>query len=236
MKKIKATIYANIVYFTCVASETIKRVFFDFEDYLFEKKYALDLSGIIETNNLLSDHHDSISHAMAYQAVWIRNLRELFSEAKKTGYKFENFIDIGSGKGKACFYAHKKNIFNHIIGVDFSEPLVEIANINKKKLNSKNISFINADAIQFVLPNQTCLVFMFNPFDSTILEKFISNNINHFNNFNSIIAYANDIHRLSLTRLGFEIIFRNDTRRISLYKLVTSKSTVSHETPYIKKC
>ena len=60
---------------------------------------------------------------------------------------------------------------------------------------------------------------MFNPFDSVVLEKFILNNVEHFKKHNSVIAYANDIERLSLTKFGFETIFRNQTRKISLYQL-----------------
>ena len=212
-------IHAYVAQLSHSASESIKRKIFDFEDYLFEKKYSLELSGIVENKNLVAHNKESVAHATAYQAVWSRNLRELLNEVQKTGYEFENFIDIGSGKGKACFYAYTKRIFNNIIGIEFSEPLVEIANRNKVKIKSQSISFINADATEFKLPNQNNLIFMFNPFDSVVLENFISNNIEHFKKHNSVIAYANDIQRLSLTKFGFETIFRNQSRKISLYQL-----------------
>lgn len=200
-------------------SESIKRTIFDFEDYLFEIIHSLELGGIVANIDLVADNKDSLFHATAYHAVWCRNLRELFSEAEKTGYHFENFIDIGSGKGKACFYADIKQHFTNIIGVEFSKPLIEIANKNKSKINSKKTRFINTDATQFKLPNQSSLIFMFNPFDNVVLEKFIINNIEHFENHNSVIAYANDIQRMSFAKLGFETIFRNQTRKISLYQL-----------------
>ena len=206
--------------FNKYASEIVKRKLFDFEDFLFEKIYRLELSGVILNKDLISDNLISLSHATAYHAVWCRNLRELFEEAKKTGYVFENFIDIGSGKGKACFYAHTTGQFNSIIGIEFSEPLVKIANQNIEKFKSKNISFINTDANFFNLPNQQNLIFLFNPFDNVILENFMSINKNHFSKYNSIIAYANDVHRQSLTNFGFETIFRNQTRRISLYQMI----------------
>ena len=212
-------IRVNVARVSHSASEAIKRKIFDFEDYIFEKKYSLELSGIVENKNLVAKNKESLSHATAYHAVWSRNLRELFIEAKKTGYEFENFIDIGSGKGKACFYAYTKHHFTQIIGVEFSETLVEIANRNKVKINSESISFIHADATEFKLPKQKNLIFMFNPFDSVVLEKFIFNNVEQFKKHNSVIAYANDIERLSLTKFGFETIFRNQTRKISLYQL-----------------
>jgi protein-L-isoaspartate O-methyltransferase len=206
----------------CVQSvlESVKRKLFYFEDYLFEKRYGYEVSGTILKKDLSINNKNSLLHANAYQAVWCHTLRELFIEAKKTGYDFENFIDIGSGEGKACLYASTKQSFNKIIGVELSVPLVTVANRNKDKANSKNITFINADAVEFKLPNQTNFIFMFNPFDNVVLEKFISNNINHFKINNSVIAYANDIQRLSLTKFGFETIFRNQTRKISLYQLL----------------
>ena len=115
--------------------EIIKRRIFEFEDYIFEKRYSLELSGMIAKQDLIADNN-SLSHATSYGAVWCRNLREIFFEANKIGYNFETFIDIGSGKGKACFYAQVKQPFKNIIGVDFSRPLVEIANRNKAKIKN----------------------------------------------------------------------------------------------------
>jgi SAM-dependent methyltransferase len=202
--------------------ELILRKIYFVEDFLFELRLGVELSGTISASDIVSKS-TSKSHTTAYQPVFTRNLRELLNEAKKTGIEFENFIDIGSGKGKACFYAYKTCFFPYIIGVDFSEPLVEIANRNKRKLNLQSISFINADATEFELPKQTSFIFMFNPFDSIVLEKFISNNIDHFKKFNSVIAYANDIQRPSLRKLGFETIFRNQTRKISLWQFTLTQ-------------
>jgi 16S rRNA G966 N2-methylase RsmD len=198
--------------------DAINRKFYAAEDFLFEKRLGIELSGNVNASNLITTFTTK-SHAVEYRPVYTRNLRELFNESQKTAYTFENFIDIGSGKGKACFYAYTKRIFNNIIGIEFSEPLVEIANRNKVKIKSENIKFINADAAEFELPQKNNLIFMFNPFDSVVLEKFISNNIEHFRKNNSVIAYANDIQRLSLTKFGFETIFRNQSSKISLYQL-----------------
>lgn len=204
-----------------LSCEAIKRKMFDFEDYLFEKKYGLDLRGIIKKDELTAEDKNSLFHATAYHAVWCRNLRQLFLEATKIQINFESFIDIGSGKGKACFYAEQNKLlsFNSIIGVEFSLPLIDISNKNKAVFKSKKVSFLNYDASQYELPNRTCLVFMFNPFDETILETFISNNIDHFKKYNSVVAYANDIHKDLLSEFGFTTLFRNDTRKISIYQI-----------------
>lgn len=215
----KKNIMGNITLLSESVLEFVKRKIFALEDYIFQARYSLELNGTIVNEELVTEHRGSLLHATAYQAVWSRNLREIFVEAKKTGYKFNHFIDIGSGKGKACFYAQSKDEFNSILGIEFSKPLVDVANKNKTKYHSENTNFIHADASIYLLPNEASLVFMFNPFDRIVLEKFILNNIDHFKKNKSIIAYANDTERMSLTNFGFETIFRNQTRRISLYQL-----------------
>lgn len=205
--------------------EKIRRLAYEFEDYLFEKRYWLEIGGVIPNEELVAENQLSLEHATAYHAVWCRNLRELFLEAKKTEIPFDAFVDIGAGKGKACFYAHLKMPALTILGVEFSGPLVKVANRNKQRFNSSRVGFINADANEYLLPDSTKLVFMFNPFDNVVLERFLANNADHFRQRRSVISYANCIHRMSLSRLGFETIFRNPTRHISLCQLGRTGAT-----------
>ena len=129
-----------------------------------------------------------------------------------------HFIDIGCGKGKQCIYAKKYFNINSIVGIDFSKELIDIANQNLSNLNYKNINFFVADAIEWKLPDEYCIVFLYNPFNEVILEKFILNNFNHFKDHKSIVCYANDMHRKILTNFGFETTYR-DHEHNSIYKL-----------------
>ncbi len=47
-----------------------------------------------------------------------------------------------------------------------------------------------------------------------MLEKFIQNNMNHFKSQGSVIAYANDIHRDVLEKMGFEEILEIQLKNI----------------------
>jgi SAM-dependent methyltransferase len=201
--------------------DKLKSLFFDLEDLIFEKLHGLQLGGVITHDQLVTDDKASLHHATAYHAVWCRNLRELLAEAKKTGITFRNFTDIGSGKGKACFYASRKMDFEQITGIEFSKPLVDIAEKNRERFKMRNISFIHGDASRFRLPDGATLVFMFNPFDSVVLERFIENNLDHFKKHKSVIAYANDKHQQSLTAHGLRAVFRNPAYKISLYRYGT---------------
>ena len=64
----------------------------------------------------------------------------------------------------------------------------------------------------------SCFIFLYNPFNEVILEKFILHNINHFKKHGSIVCYANDMYRKILINSGFEIIYR-DHECNSIYKL-----------------
>ena len=105
----------------------------------------------------------------------------------------------------------KKMKFEKIIGVEFSKPIIAIANNHRFKC--ENIAFLQADAMDFMLPQASNLVFMFNPFDEVVLDRFIENNLEHFKTHKSMIAYANDRHKKSLMTYGFETIFKNQSRK-----------------------
>jgi SAM-dependent methyltransferase len=198
--------------------ESLKRRFFTWEDQAFARRFGLEL-GPVWREDLVSDDAESSAHANACQAVWCRNLREIFKETRKLDAIPKNFVDIGSGKGKACFFAATKMSFERIIGVEFSKPLVLVAKENAARLGRSDLVFIHADARNFPLPEACNLVFLFNPFDEIILQQFIANNLEHFQRHRSILAYANDLHREVLTDAGFTLLFRNHIRCLSLYKM-----------------
>lgn len=198
--------------------EKIIRLLFAIEDVFFEITSGLNFSGNIAKEKLVTTFATK-TNAHEYRPVYARNIRVLISEANKLGTVYRNFIDIGSGKGKACFYALKENQFENIIGIEFSEELVDIANYNKEISGFKNISFLNEDATAYILPNESSLIFLFNPFDGHVLEIFIKNNLDHFKMCKSVIAYANDVHRVVLSEFGFETVFRDQDRKVSLHRM-----------------
>ena len=188
------------------------------EDQLFDMRHGLDCSGFIDTHELETSYSSALAHSRAYQAVTCVAIRELLDEARKTGIVFDHFIDLGSGKGKACFYAAARYRFRRLIGVEFSAPLVRAADRNLKKFGADHICFVNADAASFTLPAGDNLVYLFNPFGEAILVEFLNNNMETFRRSRSVIAYANDKHRLCLAKAGFVTLFRNQDSQSSLHQ------------------
>jgi SAM-dependent methyltransferase len=199
------------------------------EDELFEMRHRLSCGGYIDRRELETSHSAALTHSRAYQPVTCAAIRELIDEADKTGIVFDNFIDLGSGKGKACFYAATRYRFQSIIGVEFSAPLVEAANANTRKFDADNIVFVHDDASSFSLPPGDNLVFLFNPFGEVVLRKFLENNLDHFRQSRSIIAYSNDQHRLCLARAGFVTLFRNQDSQGSLHQYLGLSSNAWQE-------
>jgi SAM-dependent methyltransferase len=188
------------------------------DDFMFEKRHRLNCGGYIEPKYLANIGPAALPHAGSYEGVRCAHAKELIDAARKTGIVFDNFVDLGSGKGKACFYAAKKYRFKQIIGVELSDELVDVANANRIRFGVDHISFLKRDAALFVLPEGNNLVFLFNPFDEVILQEFLQNNMHRFRQSQSVIAYANDRGRLCLARHGFATLFRNQDSRGSLHQ------------------
>lgn len=199
--------------------ETLRRLVFGWEDRLFERLNRLDLGGVIAPAALADSSDAALPHATSYQAVWCRNVRELLREAARTGFALRSFVDLGSGKGKACFYAARHGSFESVIGVEFSHPLVEVASSNRQRVReAARIRFERADASNWTLPDHNCLVFLFNPFDEVVLGRFLEHNHRHFLQHDTLLAYANDVHAAELAQRGFQLLFRNPLRRTSLHR------------------
>ena len=195
--------------------EAIRRRLFAWEDRLFDWRHGIDTGGVIAVPDLATGNSEADRHATAYQPVWTRNVRALVRQARQHS-QARVFVDIGSGKGKACFYAASR--FERVIGVEYSARLVEAATRNLHRSGAANIEFIQADARQYALPEASCVVFMFNPFDGQTLAQFVGRNLHRMRDHASLLAYSNDMHRDVLEAAGMACLFRDPRRSISLWR------------------
>lgn len=194
--------------------EKLKRLFFALEDRLFDWRNNIDTRGVAAPADSV-EHAQASTHATASQAVWTRNLRVLIRAARQAGAP-GIFVDIGAGKGKACIYASRH--FARVVGVEYSGELVAAARANQQRSGRDNIQFVHADATHYDVPDETSLVFLFNPFDEVILGRFVARNRARIKAHGSLIAYANDMQRETLVQSGFACLFRDGVRNISLWR------------------
>ncbi len=196
-------------------NERFKRAWFSLEDRFFDLRHGINTrrftADLAAAAGLANAQHDN-----SYQAVWTRNLRVLVREARRHGNP-RVFVDVGAGKGKACIYAAQH--FDEVVGVEYAPALLQAAEANRRRAGCSNVRLLLADATQYDLPDQATLVFLFNSFDGVVLGRFVSRNLERMRANGSLIAYANDMQRDTLSQLGLECLFREDARHISLWRV-----------------
>lgn len=140
-----------------------------------EKKYGINTTGSDELKSLERKGID-ITHASVYMPITYFQLEEIFEVLPRD--QRHNFLDIGSGKGRAmCVAAHHG--FSKVTGIDFSTEFCKEATINLEKTFEKVPGFeykvINNDAAYMEIATDVDCIFFFNPFDTLIMQSVIRN-------------------------------------------------------------
>lgn len=140
-----------------------------------EKKYGIDTTGADELRSL-EDKGIDISHATIYMPASYDLLENFFSRINLKEY--HHFVDIGCGKGRAICVAASFGA-KKITGVELSKDLCVSAKENLQKTKEKYPDFIydvyNNDAFYFQIEKDVDCIFMFNPFDETIMSGVLEN-------------------------------------------------------------
>lgn len=87
------------------------------------------------------------------------------------------FIDIGSGMGRVVLQAALRYPFRRVIGVEISAYLhhIAVANLtrNRDRLRCSDVELVQADILDFDIPDDVTVVFLYNPFGGEIFNEFI---------------------------------------------------------------
>jgi SAM-dependent methyltransferase len=188
------------------------------ENKFFSYSRSLNFDGFVPREALVADSAFSLANSNNFKSYSSFHFKRLLQEAISTGIDFENFVDVGCGKGQQCFYAARYFKFKRVVGIDFSDPLIQIARRNLSKTRHPQLDFHTADARSWEIPDGTSIVFMYNPFNDVIVRDFLILNLRHFRKYPSLIAYGWDDHRSTMHELGFEIVFRSHRLRHSLLR------------------
>jgi SAM-dependent methyltransferase len=194
-----------------VLTNKVMRAFCELEDRVF------DLRAGVQTG---STQLERASHQFGYgyQAAWVSNIRRLVRHTFALGEIPTTFIDVGCGKGRACFYAAGTGKFSEVLGIEVSETLVQEARLNLRSSRRQGVAFVQADATEYELPRVKSLVFMFNPFGAEIMQRFLERNHAVLRDSGSLLAYANDVERAVIERAGFRCRYRDSSRKLSIYQ------------------
>ncbi len=84
----------------------------------------------------------------------------------------DTVVDLGSGAGNDCFVArYETGETGRVIGIDFTDAMVEKARANAQKLNFSNVEFIRGDIEDLPLPDNTADVVVSNCVMNLVPDK-----------------------------------------------------------------
>lgn len=143
----------------------------------FDKEFGTDTSEAIWPWDLPS-LEKSGSEVHGYQPLAAGAIRAALSALPEPLEEFE-FIDLGSGKGRAVLIA-TEFAFARVVGVELSRELNDIACRNFSlyhpiRQRCRNVEFVCQDAVDFAFPPRPIVLFMYNPFGQVTLERVLDN-------------------------------------------------------------
>jgi SAM-dependent methyltransferase len=148
-------------------------------DKEFDRRYGVDTAGTIPLSALDVDD-ENWEYGFAYEPTDPKYFKAIVG---KLPIQFEDFtfVDIGSGKGRVLLLATEFP-FRKILGLEISKRLQGIAleNIRRYRngatnLKCTNVQTVCADAATFQIPNDPCVLYLFNPFQEEIMGKVLTN-------------------------------------------------------------
>lgn len=146
-------------------------------DPLRDRRLRIDASGVHRPDTLMLEGRNSL-HASEYlgtpHGVFSRALDSIEIETKKFV-----FIDFGCGKGRAVLLAAAR-LFLRVEGVELSAAMHRAALENVSRSQSAEgirspIVLHHTDAIEYRLPTENLLLYLFNPFNENVVKQLLHN-------------------------------------------------------------
>jgi D-alanine-D-alanine ligase len=146
----------------------------------FDVEFAAQTSGLVSGRHLKAGHaHDR--HNTAYYGVAPSIFRDICERWRTSppAFPVENysFIDLGAGMGRGLLLAAEMP-FREVIGVELNPELARIAEKNVAAWQALGrarspMRILTGDATEFQFPGNPCVLFLFNPFGGTVMQRLI---------------------------------------------------------------
>jgi len=183
----------------------IKMSVYELFYWLVSRRYKIKyLFAIDDLNNEVKSGDETVFYSPAPFLF----LKHSFNLIKKE-IKGRIFIDAGCGAGRVLVHAMDYP-FSKIYGVDMSKYLTGIAeyNVNKYRKYKKTapaVEVVQSDILKFTIPDEPLVLFLFDPFNDEITEKFIDKLIKD-NNKEIYVIYLSPHKKGMFKSRGFKII------------------------------
>ena len=124
-------------------------------------------------------------------------------------------VDVGCGKGRVLNWWLDQYPDNQIYGIELDPLIAEATRLRLRRF--KNVTILNGDACSLI-PHEGSLFYLFNPFDGTVMQRFIAAILRNPRAANGVlrrIIYHNCVH------LG---LFENDPQAFFIKQIETRSS------------
>jgi SAM-dependent methyltransferase len=179
----------------------------------FERRYGIETSGEVSLQELGLTHPE---HSHYTPAGWL-TLRHILRNSDIA--RDDVFLDLGSGKGRAVLVAAQYP-FKRVIGVEISRDLHTIATANIRRnmhrLACRNIELVNRDVLEFEVPEDVTVTFLFNPFTGRTFISMIERILQSIDARPRPVTliYINPVEHESLLATGRAELIRANERRV----------------------
>lgn len=179
------------------------------ERYWFDLRFGTD-TGLPLARPDFQQHPRQFEHGLSYASSWTSEVRLIFQETRTLlGDSFPDwcFVDIGCGKGKVVLQWHQEcrrvGVQQQAIGLDYYEPLIQIAQSNHRKLFSDSGRFVvgEASAIDFRAFGDRLIAYLYNPFNDFILSAVLRK----LSQQPCVLIYTNPTHAQLPEQFGFRL-------------------------------
>jgi len=167
-------------------------------DQRFDRQRNIETSKIV----CISDLQDNIDFSAynideLYAGTPTHLFKGLHAPAKQEKLQEATYIDIGSGKGRMLIQAAEAG-FTNICGIEISPTLANEGRENcEKAITTQNVKWdiSTKDATKITYPDGNLVIFMYNPFDQIVFDKFLDNLVANIKNSpRSVIIIYNHAH------------------------------------------
>ena len=178
----------------------VKLIYFEIRYLIRTIKYREFLLSF-DKSSLYEEYSDSVEYVPTPYYFLGQSLKYL-------NHSRGSIIDIGCGSGRVLRYFKqyiKNNNTYEFIGIDLN---TEVLDLGRK--SDDNIKYINNDATLYEFPQDTILIYLFNPFGQSSMINFINNLVSQKNKFTNKlrIIYVSPVH-IDLFEKEFRLIFKN---------------------------
>jgi predicted RNA methylase len=174
-------------------------------------KYGSNTFIPVELKNLTVTKGD-IKAASRYEAVSFYMLENLFTAFRKISGE-NSIVDLGCGKGRMMMVAPHFGFVN-ITGIDFAKEVCEQATANmkikEKQFPGIEWKVLNQNVEDYDIGSNDSVFFMFNPFTSQVLKRFLKKLDASCEEFprTTYFIYASPQHQQALLDNGYAVIYQ----------------------------